>query len=56
MSQSRNRQNLLAPVEPARETAAVAVTFEPGPDCPPNFQVFFGGGAISLTIYDIVNK
>jgi len=41
MSTSRNRLNLLAPVEPARKTAAEEVIAEPGPECLPQFRFFY---------------
>jgi hypothetical protein len=55
MSPIRNRLNLLAPVEPTWETAAIEVTFEPGPECAPKFQVFIFG-TIYLNISDILNR
>ena len=52
MSPSRNRLNILAPVEPARETAAVECTFEPGPGWAPKFQVSIFG-TLYQNIYGI---
>ena len=41
MSTSRNRLNLLAPVEPARKIAAEEVITEPEPECRPQFRFFY---------------